>query len=119
MDLVELTKEIVVALAKDKDSVSVKEFPTDEENTNHIKKSIKKQLSDEVYNKTKIFHLRGAIYYSKLDVKHKIMMKLLYNKAKNIREEEQTPEIKAMIETYNKEADFVDFNTLDSIINEL
>ena len=33
MDLVELTKEIVMALAKDKDSVSVKEFPTDEENT--------------------------------------------------------------------------------------
>ena len=33
MDLVELTKEIVMALAKDKDSVSVKEFDTDEENT--------------------------------------------------------------------------------------
>ena len=33
MDLVELTKEIVVALAKDKESVSVKEFETDEENT--------------------------------------------------------------------------------------
>ena len=33
MDLVELTKEIVMSLAKDKDSVSVKEFPTDEENT--------------------------------------------------------------------------------------
>lgn len=33
MDLVELTKEIVMALAKDKDSVSVKEFETDEENT--------------------------------------------------------------------------------------
>lgn len=33
MDLVELTKEIVTALAKDKDSVSVKEFDTDEENT--------------------------------------------------------------------------------------
>ena len=33
MDLVELTKEIVMALAKDKDSVSVKEFTTDEENT--------------------------------------------------------------------------------------
>jgi predicted RNA-binding protein YlqC (UPF0109 family) len=33
MDLVELTKEIVVALAKDKDSVNVKEFETDEENT--------------------------------------------------------------------------------------
>ncbi len=33
MDLVELTKEIVMALAKDKESVSVKEFETDEENT--------------------------------------------------------------------------------------
>ena len=33
MDLVELTKEIVLALAKDKDSVTVKEFETDEENT--------------------------------------------------------------------------------------
>ena len=33
MDLIELTKEIVTALAKDKDSVSVKEFETDEENT--------------------------------------------------------------------------------------
>ena len=33
MNLVELTKEIVLALAKDKDSVSVKEFETDEENT--------------------------------------------------------------------------------------
>ena len=33
MDLVELTKEIVVALAKDKESVSVKELEKDEENT--------------------------------------------------------------------------------------
>lgn len=33
MDLVELTKEIVTSLAKDKDSVNVKEFETDEENT--------------------------------------------------------------------------------------
>lgn len=33
MDLVELTKEIVLSLAKDKDSVSVKEFDTDEDNT--------------------------------------------------------------------------------------
>lgn len=32
MDLVELTKEIVTALAKDKDSISVKEFETNEEN---------------------------------------------------------------------------------------
>ena len=33
MDLVLLTEELVKALALDKDSVNVKEFPTDEENT--------------------------------------------------------------------------------------
>lgn len=33
MDLVELTKEIILALVQNKDSVSVKEFETDEENT--------------------------------------------------------------------------------------
>ena len=33
MDLVELTKEIVLALVSNKESVSVKEFETDEENT--------------------------------------------------------------------------------------
>lgn len=33
MDLVKLTEELVRALAKDKEAVSVKEFETDEENT--------------------------------------------------------------------------------------
>ena len=33
MDLVELTKTIVIGLVEDKDSVEVKEFDTDEENT--------------------------------------------------------------------------------------
>ena len=33
MNLVELTKEIVMALAKDKESVSVKEFESDDDNT--------------------------------------------------------------------------------------
>ena len=33
MNLVELTEEIVKSLAKDKDSVSVKEFESDEDNT--------------------------------------------------------------------------------------
>lgn len=33
MNLVQLTETLVKALASDKDSVSVKEFPTDEENT--------------------------------------------------------------------------------------
>ena len=43
-------------------------------------------------------------------------MTLLYNKAKKLPEEEKTSEVKAMIETFDSQVDFVDFNTLDPII---
>ena len=46
-------------------------------------------------------------------------MKLLYNAIKNIPEEKQTAENKAMIETYNKKVDFIDFSSLDEIIHEI
>lgn len=76
--------------------------PANSENTNNIRNSIKRQLSEGVYDYTKIFHLRGAIDYSKLGLKHKTMMWLLYNKAKSIPEEKKTAEVRAMIETYNQ-----------------
>ena len=86
--------------------------PTDSENINSIRNSIKNQLSDELYNHATIFHLRGAIDYAKLGFKHKTMMSLLYNKAKNLPEEKKTAEVRAMIETYNKEISFIDYESL-------
>ena len=93
--------------------------PSDKENTDTIKNGMKKQLSKEVYDKAMIVHLRGGIDYSKLGFKHKTMMGMLYKKAVTLPEEKKTAEVKAMIETYNKRVDFVDFNSLDSIIQEL
>ena len=90
--------------------------PTDLENTKSIKSSIKNQLSDEVYKHATIFHLRGAIDYAKLGFKHKTMMSLLYNKAKNLPEEKKTAEVKAMIETYNKQVSFIDYESLTPIV---
>ena len=93
--------------------------PSDKENTDTIKNGMKNQLSKEVYDKAMIVHLRGGIDYSKLGFKHKTMMSMLYKKAVTLPEEKKTAEVKAMIETYNKQVDFVDFNSLDSIIQEL
>lgn len=90
--------------------------PTDPENINSIRNSIKNQLSDAVYNHATIFHLRGAIDYAKLGFKHKTMMSLLYNKAKNLPEEKKTAEVRAMIETYNKQVSFIDYESLIPII---
>ena len=93
--------------------------PENQENTEHIKSSIRKQLPADVYDSTAIFHLRGAIDYSTLNFKHKTMMGLLYRKAKNLPEEKKNAEVKAMIETYNKVVDFIDFESLNPIINRL
>ena len=93
--------------------------PTDETNKNNIRNNIKSQIPKEIFEKAKIFHLRGGIDYSKLNFAHRTMMKLLYNAVKNLPEKKQTAENRAMIETYNKKVDFIDFSILDKIINEI
>ena len=93
--------------------------PTDEQNINNIRNNIKSQIQKEIFEKAKIFHLRGGIDYSKLNFAHKTMMKILYNAVKNISQEKQTAEDRAMIETYNKKVNFIDFSNLDKIISEI
>lgn len=93
--------------------------PTDEVNKNNIRNNIKNQIPKEVLEKAKIFHLRGGIDYSKLNFAHKTMMKLLYNAVKNLPNEKQTAEDRAMIETYDKKVNFIDFSSLDKIANEI
>ncbi len=51
MDLVELTKEIVLSIVKDKDTVNVKEFETDEENTILIEIMVSKDDIGKVIGK--------------------------------------------------------------------
>lgn len=76
-------------------------------------------MSENILSNASVFHLRGGIDYSKLNLKHKTMMKLLYNKAKKIPDEMKTAEVKAMIETYNSKVDFVDFSSLNPILKEV
>jgi len=91
----------------------------DQKNTDDIKKSLSRQIPQSIYNKAKIFHLRGGIDYKKLNFKHHAMMTLLYTKAKNMPEEKKTSEIKTMIETFNQKVNFIDYNSLDKIIEEI
>ena len=44
------------------------------------------------------------------------MMRLLYNKAKNLPEAKKTVEVRAMIETYNKQVSFIDYESLTPIV---
>ena len=46
-------------------------------------------------------------------------MTLLYHKVKNLPEEKKTAEDRAMIETFNSKVDFVDYHSLDQIIEAI
>ena len=89
--------------------------PADPANVANIRRSISLQVPPAVLARSQIFHLRGGIDYRKLSLKHKAMMTLLYHSVKNQPEEQKTAETRAMIETFNKAVDFVDFSALEPI----
>lgn len=93
--------------------------PNDKANIGNIREGIKRQLPPEVYEAAAVFHLRGGIDYSRLSFKHKTMMGLLYQKAKNLPEDKKSAEVRAMIDTYNSKVDFTDFACLEGIIGEI
>ena len=93
--------------------------PKDAAYMDTVKAGIRKELGEEMYNHAAIFHLRGAIDYSRLSLKHRALMALLYRQALKMPEEKRTADIRAVIETYGKSSDFVDFDSLDPVIREL
>lgn len=92
---------------------------TDADNINNIRNSIRRQIPECILSNTGLFHLRGGIDYSKLSFVHRTMMALLYKKARNIPDDKKTSEDKELIKTYNTKVDFVDFDSLNPIIQAL
>lgn len=90
--------------------------PSDSANIAHIRQSLKTQIPAHFYDESHIFHLRGAIDYKHLGLKHRVMMSLLHSKVAKMPKEELNAETKAMLETYGQVVDFVDFDSLNPII---
>lgn len=55
---------------------------TDKENTDSIRKSISRQVPENILKNTAVFHLRGGIDYEKLNFKHRTMMTLCITRQK-------------------------------------
>lgn len=92
---------------------------TDAANVAHIRQSIKGQIPAHFYDESRLFHLRGAIDYTKLNLKYRLMMSLLVKKVAKLPEEQQNAETRAMLETYGKQVDFVDFSSLQPIVDKI
>lgn len=87
----------------------------DTENTKNIRNSISHRMPKNVFERTRIFHLRGAIDYEKLNFKHRTMMALLYAKAKGLPETKKNAETRALIDSYGKHVNFVDDDKLNAL----
>ena len=87
----------------------------DQENISNIQNSISKQVPEHLLKAASVFHLRGGIDYSKLNFKHRTMMKMLYHSLKSKPAESLTQEDKALMETYNKKVNFADYDSLKQI----
>ena len=75
-------------------------------------------MPEHILRDTPVFHLSGGIECQKLTFKHSTMMTLLCKKAK-LPEEKKTAEVRAMIETFNSKVDFVDYISLNKIVEAI
>ena len=106
----------VLGLKKTVSKMSPKqELVTDPENIAYIRHSIKERVPEHFYDETRIFHLHGAIDYSHLSLKHRMMMAVIHSKISKMPEEKLNTEAKTILATYGKKVDYVDFQTLDNL----
>ena len=89
------------------------------QNRENIRNALQKQIPAQLYDRAAVFHLRGAIDYQALSLGHRTMMALLHRSLQKKPAEEWSEEDRALMETYGKQADFVDFVSLRLIINEM
>lgn len=63
-----------------------------------------------------IFHFRGGIDYTQLNMGNKLLLKMIINSLKKVPDSELTPENKALIETYGQTVDFSDRTAIEPLV---
>jgi len=88
----------------------------DIKNVNNIKKRIKKIIPENIFEKIKIFYLRGSLDYKKMGFKHRIMMWVRKNEVIRKGLDKKDNDAKLLVETYGKAMDFINKESINGII---
>lgn len=88
-------------------------------NMAHIRSKLDRQVPKALLDKVEHVHLRGAIDYETLSIKHTMMMSFLVSFLKRQPFEKQTPETKALIDTFGHKVDFINLADLAPIAARL
>lgn len=89
--------------------------PANLENVDYIRRSIKGIVPAHFYDETHIHHLRGAIDYSNLTLKHRMMLSVIHWKISKMPEEKLNAEAKTILAIYGRNLDNVDFKSLEEL----
>ncbi|MDO5037227.1 MAG: flavodoxin domain-containing protein [Tissierellia bacterium] len=90
--------------------------PQDRKNLEKIKRDIQGQVPPAWREKMTLFHLRGRIDYKSLNIKHQVMMKVLYHRLKTKAPQELKEEDRALLKTYGQTLDYMDLASLDPVL---
>lgn len=93
--------------------------PAMEENRDHIRRALQRQLPAGIWAQTRLFHLRGAMDYARLTRLHRTMMALLHRSLQKRPAQTWSEEDRALMETYGKRVDFVDLDALRPLAAEI
>ena len=85
-------------------------------NMAYIRQSVRERVPEHFYDESRIFHLHGAVDYSHLSLKHRMMMAVIHSKISKMPEEKLNAEAKTIFATYGKKEDFVDYSSLTAVI---
>jgi menaquinone-dependent protoporphyrinogen IX oxidase len=86
-------------------------------NTTDYSVILAKNFPLDMLAKTKVFHLRGGIDYSKLGFIHKRMMNMVHRSVAKMEESQLTDENKEFLETYGKRVYFTDRSAIRPIVD--
>ena len=118
----------IALLTKNFDSLKGKSFylftvgaadVTDPENISNIRSSLDKVLTPEMQDVFHIYHLRGGIYYSRLNLIHRAMMNMMIKSVGKKPQCQLKAEDKMMLDTYGLDTDFADRRMIAPLIEDI
>lgn len=114
-------------IAKNQDRLSGKKVilftcgltdPEDPDTITHIRSSLSNILPDDMLTRLRLFHLRGGIDYSRLNLLHRVMMAMLRRMLLEKEPDTLNGEEGLLLKTYGKCVDFTDRKAIQPLVDD-
>lgn len=92
--------------------------PASQRHVENVEKSLKRQLTPEIYGRLRIFHFRGGMFYSKMRFLHRLMMRMMVAVLRSRPADKLSADDKLVLETFGKDIDCADQSAIGPLLRE-